>query len=71
MRNVVSLYSRPELVKGLCETARHTDGMQVKDSGKSEGHFVMRWIQIESDELNIIWPEKEQTSKKVLDCKII
>ena len=68
---MVSLYSRPSTSSGLCETARHTEGMQVKDSGGSEGHSVMEWIQIESDELDIIWPEKEQTSKKVLDCKII
>ncbi|MFW9872337.1 MAG: hypothetical protein ACFFG0_04535 [Candidatus Thorarchaeota archaeon] len=45
--------------------------MQVEDSGESESHSVMEWIQIESDEFDIIWPEKEQTSKKVLDCKII
>ena len=41
--------------------------MQVKDSGGSEGRFVIRRIQIESDELDIIWPEKEQTSKKALN----
>ena len=40
---MVSLYSRSI---ELCETARHTDGMQVKDSGESEGRAVMARIRV-------------------------
>lgn len=36
------------LERGLCETARHTDGMQVKDSGESKGRYVMYRIRVET-----------------------